>query len=144
MAQECCIHCNNRQANVALGLNDETTAARLWLRLMPTSAIHSGKTPHRIHYIAEWAAKRNMRQIDVVTALGADKSSVSRWFGGSLPEQPYLERLTALLGAEEINDLFRHPDDTWFKRMFQDRSQKEIDDSKALVEIHLGKTGNDR
>lgn len=101
-------------------------------------SIHAGKTPPRIHYIAEWAEKRNLSQADVTRAIGADKSSVSRWFAGKLPEQPYIMKLTAVLQLEEPNDMFRHPDDNWFKRMFKDRNEQEIKTSKDLVAVHLG------
>lgn len=105
--------------------------------------IHHGKTPPRIHYLAEWAKKRHKKQVDFIKATGADKGTVSRWFSGLLPETPYLLKITAFLELEEPNDLFRHPEDDWFKRMFQNRSKQEIEASKRLVEIHLGKSGTD-
>jgi transcriptional regulator with XRE-family HTH domain len=107
------------------------------------SKIHHRKTPGRIHYIAEWAEKRGVKQADLAREIGADKGTVSRWFNGSLPEQPYLLKIAEFLAVDEPADLFRHPDDNWFKRMFEGRSQKEIEDSKRLVAIHLDKTGND-
>jgi transcriptional regulator with XRE-family HTH domain len=128
---------------VAYGLNDLAAGPWQQLHMARISKIHQGKTPPRIHYIAEWAEKRGRKQVDFVAATGADTGTVSRWFAGRLPEQPYLLKIAEFLAVEEPNDLFRDPDDNWFKRMFEGRSQKEIDDSKQLVEIHLGKTGND-
>lgn len=85
--------------------------------------IHSGKTPRRTHYIAEWAAKRGRIQKDFVKNVGADKGTVSRWFAGALPETPYLLKIVAFLELEEIADLFRSPDDNWLTRMFEQRKR---------------------
>jgi transcriptional regulator with XRE-family HTH domain len=128
---------------VAYRLNDLSPRSWQKLQMAQVSKIHQDKTPPRIHYIAEWADKRGKKQVDFVGATGADKGTVSRWFAGRLPEQPYLLKIAAFLAVDEPADLFRHPDDNWFKRMFEGRSQKEIDDSKQLVEIHLGKTGTE-
>ena len=128
---------------VAYHLNDPAASPWQKLHMAQVPKIHQGKTPPRIHYIAEWAEKRGKKQADFVTAVGADKGTVSRWFAGRLPEQPYLLKIAAFLAVDEPADLFRHPDDNWFKRMFEGRSQKEIEDSKRLVAIHLDKTGND-
>jgi transcriptional regulator with XRE-family HTH domain len=111
------------------------------LHMTPISHIHKGKTPPRIHYLAEWAEKRGLIQAEFAKETGADKGTVSRWFAGRLPEQPYLFKITAFLQLEEPNALFRHPDDDWFKKMFAGRKQQEIDATKAIVEIHLGKSG---
>lgn len=138
-------------AHIATAVNDEVAYrlndpdGRSWqkLHMAQIPKIHQGKTPPRIHYIAEWAEKRGRKQSEFVAGVGADKGTVSRWFNGRLPEQPYLLKIAAFLELDEPNDLFRHPDDNWFKRMFEGRSEKEIEASKKLVEIHLGKTGND-
>lgn len=130
-------------AKVAYGLNDLSPRSCQKLQMAQVAKIHQAKTPRRIHYIPEWAEKRGKKQVDFASAIGADKGTVSRWFNGSLPEQPYLMKIAEFLSVDEPADLFRHPDDNWFKRMFEGRSQKEIDDSKQLVEIHLGKTGSD-
>lgn len=110
---------------------------------MQTTRIHKDKHPPRIHYIAEWSEKRGKKQVDLVNATGADKGTVSRWFAGRLPEQPYLMKIAAYLAVDEPADLFRHPDDNWFKRMFEGRSRKDVEDSKRLVEMYLDKTGTD-
>jgi transcriptional regulator with XRE-family HTH domain len=107
--------------------------------MMQIISIHKKKTPPRIHFIAEWAERRGLIQADLAKEIGADKGTVSRWFGGNLPEQPYLLKIAAMLEVESPNDLFRHPDDNWFKQMFDGRKQEEIEDSKQLVEIHLRK-----
>lgn len=106
--------------------------------------IHKDKTPTRLHFLAEWADRRGLKQVDIVTVTGADKSTVSRWFAGGMPETPYLwDVIGALNLDEEPNAFFRHPDDDWFKKMFAGRKQKEIDDAKKLVEINLGKSGTE-
>lgn len=89
--------------------------------------IHSGKHPRRIHYIPEWAARRNLKQADIASELGVDKSSVSRWFKNTLPEEAHLEALRGLLGAEQIGDLFRSPEEDWMYRLLRGRSPEEQD-----------------
>jgi transcriptional regulator with XRE-family HTH domain len=130
-------------ADVAYELNYLPIGTWQELHMAQVPKIHHGKTPPRIHYIAEWAEKRGKKQVDFVEAIGADKGTISRWFAGRLPEQPYLLKIAEFLAVDEPADLFRSPDDNWFKRIFEGRSKKEIEDSKQLVRIHLGKTGND-
>lgn len=97
----------------------------------------------RIHYIPEWAEHYRMKQVDVVRELalahpgGVDKSTVSRWFSGKLPEQRHLEMLKALFHMEEINELFHHPDEDWLKRLFQGRSAKECARIRQAIELLL-------
>jgi transcriptional regulator with XRE-family HTH domain len=85
-----------------------------------------GKEP-KVHYISEWAEKRGHRQADLVEALGGavDKSTVSRWFAGTLPAKEHLEALRRLFGLEEIASLLRHPDDDWLAKFFKDKSDDE-------------------
>lgn len=83
--------------------------------------------PPRLHYIPEWAERRQLRQADIVEALNGrvDKSTVSRWFNGALPEQPNLEAIAGVFGLDEPISLFRHPDDDWLARFFRGRTQDE-------------------
>lgn len=112
------------------------------LHMVQVTRIHKGKTPTRLHFLAEWAERRGLKQVDIVAATGADKGTVSRWFAGRMPETPYLwDVIGALELGDEPNAFFRHPDDNWFKKMFAGRKQQEIDDAKKLVEINLGKSG---
>lgn len=87
--------------------------------------IHKGKRPYRLHYIVEWARHRHKRQTDFVRELGVDKATVSRWFSGALPSETHLVALSAFLHADEPAALFRHPDDDWLSRFFQNRSDEE-------------------
>lgn len=95
--------------------------------------IHSGKSPTRIHFIVEWAEKRGLRQTDIVEEVGADKGLVSRWFKGTIPKEDYLEKLAALFGTD-VHGLFRHPDDDWMARFFQNRSREELERMKTMLE----------
>lgn len=101
------------------------------LRMTQVARIHKGKSPKRIHFIPEWAAHRNLRQADLVRDLTVDKSTVSRWFGGSIPEQQHLETLADYFQID-VSALFRHPDDDWIARLLQGRSEEE---RKKIVQI---------
>ncbi|AXS42408.1 XRE family transcriptional regulator [Breoghania sp. L-A4] len=90
--------------------------------------IHTNKSSRRVHYIAEWAEKRGMRQSDIARDLEVERSTVKRWFDGAVPtKQDHLERLSELLGTDDISALFRHPDDDWIARFLRDRSEDELD-----------------
>lgn len=80
--------------------------------------IHANKQPRRPHFIEEWANRRGLRQADLAREIGADKSVVSRWYAGGSPGLDHQERLAALFGVDR-DDLFRHPDDNWIKRLFE-------------------------
>lgn len=60
----------------------------------------------RLHFIPEWAEARGLRQADIVEALqeagtGVDKSTVSRWFSGNLPEERHILALQGLFALNE-------------------------------------------
>lgn len=74
-----------------------------------------------------------MRQSDLAMEIGADKSTVSRWYGGASPSLEWQERLAALFGVERAS-LFRHPDEDWFMRFFEKRKQDEIERIKTMLE----------
>ena len=44
------------------------------LHMGQPTKIHMNKQPIRIHYIKEWAAKRNLKQKDIVHQIGVDKA----------------------------------------------------------------------
>jgi transcriptional regulator with XRE-family HTH domain len=96
--------------------------------------IHNSKTPMRTHYIVEWADRMSVRQVDLVKATGADKSTVSRWFQGQMPGIEYLPTIAAALGREDIASLFRDPDDDWMAEMFR-KKQLEKEDQKRAIAI---------
>ncbi len=106
------------------------------LHMAQIPRIHAGKTPIRLHFIKEWAARRNLKQVDIVRELPVDKSTVSRWFKGSLPSEEHLISLAALLHTE-VTGLFRHPDDDWIARLLQGRSEDEIRRIAQIVELSL-------
>ncbi|WP_026618320.1 helix-turn-helix transcriptional regulator [Ensifer sp. WSM1721] len=96
--------------------------------------IHGGKSPIRIHYLPEWADKRNLSQADIVREIGVDKSLVSRWFDGTLPKAEYLERLAALFGTD-VHGLFRHPDDDWLAKFFRDKTEEQKERAIEMLRI---------
>jgi transcriptional regulator with XRE-family HTH domain len=96
--------------------------------------IHQSKRPVRRHFIAEWAESRGLRQIDIATELDVDKSLVSRWFAGHLPQAHYQEALAALFQVVP-EALLRHPDDDWLARFFQGRQAEERERIKQAMEL---------
>lgn len=96
--------------------------------------IHKGKQPRRPHYVQEWAELRGFKaQVELAEAIGADKSTVSRWYNGSSPSSEWQEKLAALFHCEP-ESLFRHPDDDWLARFLQNRSREEIERIKRTLE----------
>jgi transcriptional regulator with XRE-family HTH domain len=103
---------------------------------MSVTRIHKGKTPTRIHYVAEWMEKRGLRPADIVDRMGVNKGTVSKWCGGALPSE---ENVLALADMFEIepNDLFRHPDDDWLSRMFLGRKEKEAEQMREALSAFM-------
>lgn len=116
------------------------------LRMTQIHKIHGGKTPVRIHYIREWAAKRNLKQSDFVKNIDVDKSTVSRWFAGTLPKEEHLIALAGFLSTE-VTSLFRHPDDDWLAKFFRDKTDEQREQAirvlRALAEQNSQFTGTD-
>jgi len=96
--------------------------------------IHQSKTPPRIHFIPEWAERRNLKQADIVALTGADKGLVSRWFKGVLPKQNYLDMLASIFEID-VASLFRHPDDDWLAQFFRDRTEAERDKAIEMLKV---------
>lgn len=101
----------------------------------------NAETPPRVHYIAEWAEKFGLSGADIEREVGADKSTVSRWFNkGIVPTPVYLERLAALFQMDgDLTAIFRHPNDDWLKRLFDDKSEAEKQRAIELLEAHWKK-----
>lgn len=96
--------------------------------------IHRSKQPRRPHYIKEWAEHRGYaHQSDLAAEIGADKSVVSRWYGGTTPGLEWQEKLAALFDCEP-ESLFRHPDDDWLARFLQGRDREEVERIKRTLE----------
>lgn len=121
-------------------------ADAIMLRMAQVTKIHGGKTPVRIHFIREWALHRHRKQSDIVRNIDVDKSTVSRWFAGTLPKEEHLIALAGYL-MTEVPSLFRHPDDDWLARYFRDKTEEQKEQAirvlKALAEEHAQKTGTD-
>lgn len=75
-----------------------------------------------------------MRQVDIAEQLDVEKSQVSRWFGGQLPQPHWQERLAALFEIEP-EALLRHPDHDWLARFFLERDQAERERIKQAIEL---------
>lgn len=113
---------------------DDAETALPYNRFMPNVVrIHSGKTPQRIHFLAEWADRRGMTQAEIVRLLEVNKGTVSKWFGGALPQESNIVALAAILKIEP-SQLFRHPDDDWLTQLFHDRSEEEKKRIIATIE----------
>ena len=96
--------------------------------------IHADKTPHRIHFLPEWAEKRDLKQVDIVREIGADKGLVSKWWKGVLPKPEYLEKLAALFHTD-VPGLFRHPDDDWLAKFFRDKTEDQKEAAISMLKI---------
>lgn len=107
---------------VAFRLNDENGGQEygVWVMARPSKPQFTN-AEYRFHYIPEWAAHRSMRQSDIMRALGVDKSTVFRWFEGTIPAEKHLIALSSVFNCE-IESLFRHPDDDWLVRFFRDQT----------------------
>jgi len=108
-------------------------------KLTRTDQIHGGKTPVRRHYLPERAEARNLSQAEIARELGVEKSTVSRWFAGTVPDSKNLDRLAALLHLDEPADLFRDPSDDWMTRFLRGRNEDEVDRIRATLEAAFPK-----
>jgi succinate dehydrogenase flavin-adding protein (antitoxin of CptAB toxin-antitoxin module) len=122
---------------------------RTMLRMTQVTRIHVDKSPaSRLHFIPEWAAHRGMRQADIVAAfppdVAVDKSTVNRWFKGSMPKDKHLLVLAAIFETEP-NSLFQHPDNDWLARFFSQRSEAERDQAIEVLKAMFRnlRTGTD-
>jgi transcriptional regulator with XRE-family HTH domain len=108
------------------------------------TVIHAGKTPIRIHFIVEWAERRNLKQTDIVREIGADKGLVSRWFDGTVPKAEYLEKLAGLFGTT-VHGIFRHPDDDWLTKFFHDKTEEQKEKAIQMLRLMFqsNRTGTD-
>ncbi len=60
---------------IACGLNDAESPVAYHPTMAKVTKIHAGKTPRRIHFIAEWAAKRGIMAARIAESLGAKPST---------------------------------------------------------------------
>lgn len=98
--------------------------------------IHQTKAPRRIHFIEEWAIKRQLTQADVARLLNVERSTVKRWYDGTIPTRSdHLEQLAELFALDEPSQLFRHPDDDWMTRLFQGRTKDELDRMIQMLDL---------
>jgi hypothetical protein len=123
------------QGIVAFCANDAIENGRLLsLRMAQPTKIHKSKLPSGLHCIPEWAEHRHLKQVDFVRELNVDKSTVSRWFAGMLPDEGNIVRIGAFLQLEDPRDVFRHPDDEWLGRLLKNRSMAERTRIRRLLE----------
>lgn len=97
---------------------------------------HHDDDSRRIHYIPEWAERRNLQQSDIVREIGADKGLVSRWFKGVLPSKDYLDKLANLFAIDR-GGLFRHPDDDWLYKYFRDKTEQQKERAIRILKAFL-------
>lgn len=124
--------------------NDGELGSAVWLRMKQPKSPSQGRPPdnpeypeqlkqgRRPHYIPDWAASAGLSQADLARAVGADKSNVSNWFGGTTPQEGWQKKLADLFETTP-DGLFRHPDEAWFVEFFSGRSRDEIDRMKAML-----------
>lgn len=62
------------------------------------------------HFIPKYAVATGKSRSDIIEFTGADKSVVSRWFDGSLPQRRYMNMLAKMFSVD-VSDLFRDPDE---------------------------------
>lgn len=65
-------------------------------------------TDSRRHFVPEWAEAKDKSRAEIIEFTGADKSIVSRWYAGALPQPRYLNMLAKFF-AIDVSDLFRDP-----------------------------------
>lgn len=123
------------KAKVAFDAGDRRMSAGLALRMPKPAKIHTDKSPPRLHYIVEWAKKRGIKPKDIVENLGVNKSTVSRWFEGTVPMEAHLVPLAAYFQLEKPADLFTDPDEDWMTRLLRGRSKDEIERIKTMIEV---------
>lgn len=104
-----------------------------------TSSVMAQRDREGRHYIAAWAAVRGFRQVDIVRAFAddaepVDKSTVSRWFGGTIPIPKHLERLAVILDLDSPAALFRDPSMEWLRDFLRDRDADEQERIRKTLE----------
>lgn len=94
------------------------------------------RQPKRPHFIPEWAEKTGFEdQAALVEALDADKSVISRWYGGASPGEDWQLKLCALFGYPNQPDIiFHHPNSIWFSQFVRNRDDDEVERMKRLLE----------
>jgi transcriptional regulator with XRE-family HTH domain len=121
--------------------NDLSALWAVALRMRRPVRIHTDKQPRRLHYIPEWAERRGLSQADIVRELASDanKSTVSRWFSGSIPQDKHIVPLAEVLCLDDPTALFRHPDDDWMARFLKGRDAEERERIRATLEAAFPK-----
>lgn len=134
---------------VAYRLNDASQSPVYAVPAMGRpSKPHRPNVEHKFHYVPEWAAHRNLRQSDIMRALNVNKSTVFRWFEGTIPAETHLIALAGLLECD-VESLFRHPDDDWLveffraqaglKDMFRERDADELARMRQVLDLTFPK-----
>ena len=124
---------------VAFDADDVSRRLAIVLRVSAPQKESPAGSVHRLHFIVEWAERRDLSQADLMRLTGANKGTVSRWFSGSVPRDDYIPPLLEALSLEEPADLFRHPDDDWITRFLRGRTTDEIDRIRTMLEVAFPK-----
>ncbi|WP_244316744.1 helix-turn-helix domain-containing protein [Pannonibacter tanglangensis] len=136
MVTDVAFYATTRQGRIALYATDRVKCVWHHPLMADPTQIHPTKSPRRIHFIEEWAAKRQLTQADVARQLNVERSTVKRWYDGTIPTRSdHLEQLAELFALDDPSMLFRHPDDDWMARLFEGRTKDELDRMIQMLDL---------
>lgn len=92
-----------------------------------------GRQPRRPHFLKEWMAWRDKRNIDLIDDLGVDKSYISRWLKGTTPGEAWAEKLRVYFKAGP-DGIFERPSSVWFTEFLEERDDLDFERVKNTLE----------
>jgi hypothetical protein len=124
---------------IVVGFGNELSFKSIYsFEMDNVTRIHKHKTPHRRHYVAEWADHRQVKKAAIARHLGINKGTVTNWFQGSVPSDKWIDPLAEFLGTTR-EGLFRDPHDDWFVQFFRNKSADERERAKQMLEAAFPK-----
>lgn len=104
----------------------------------PPERIYTGRQPRRPHYLAKLMERYNVSRMDIITSLEVDKSLISRWLDENKPATPsndWAAKLGQFFGqGHDPVDIFADPDVDWMTRFLRNRTPREVERIKAMLE----------
>jgi hypothetical protein len=104
-------------------------------------AIYAKRQPKRPHYLAEIMEWKDVDRATLISDLGVDKSTLSRWLDEKDPTTPgteWAEKLGRYFASgpedEDFVDIFTDPAVSRFQRLTAGRTDDEIDRMLATLE----------